>query len=46
MYICYDKVEVEDFHYDEDDEMYYYPCSCGNCFQMTKVRQPSSFENI
>lgn len=37
MSIYHDEVEIEDFEYDEDDEMYYYPCPCGDRFQITKV---------
>jgi len=36
MSIYHDEVEIEDFEYDEDDEMYYYPCPCGDRFQITK----------
>lgn len=38
MTIFHDEVEIEDFEYDEDDEMYYYPCPCGDRFQISKVR--------
>jgi diphthamide biosynthesis protein 3 len=38
MSIYHDEVEIEDFEYDEDDEMYYYPCPCGDRFQITKVK--------
>jgi diphthamide biosynthesis protein 3 len=34
----HDEVEIEDFEYDEDSETYYYPCPCGDRFQITKVR--------
>ncbi|CAH0402306.1 unnamed protein product [Chilo suppressalis] len=36
MTIFHDEVEIEDFEYDEDDEMYYYPCPCGDRFQISK----------
>lgn len=39
MSIYHDEVEIEDFEYDEDDEMYYYPCPCGDRFQITKVKK-------
>lgn len=32
----HDEVEIEDFEYDEDDEIYYYPCPCGDQFQISK----------
>jgi len=41
MSIYHDEVEIEDFEYDEDDEMYYYPCPCGDRFQITKVKKIS-----
>lgn len=37
MSIYHDEVEIEDFEYDEEDETYYYPCPCGDRFQITKV---------
>lgn len=33
----HDEVEIEDFEYDEDEEIYYYPCPCGDQFQITKA---------
>lgn len=38
MTIFHDEVEIEDFEYDDDEEMYYYPCPCGDRFQISKVR--------
>lgn len=32
----YDEVEIEDFEWDEETETYYYPCPCGDRFQITK----------
>ena len=31
----YDEVEIEDMDYDEDAETFYYPCPCGDRFQIT-----------
>ncbi|XP_037687381.1 DPH3 homolog [Choloepus didactylus] len=32
------EVEIKDFQYDnEDSEMYFYPCPCGNNFSITKA---------
>ena len=36
MSVFHDEVEIEDFEYDEDEETYYYPCPCGDRFQITK----------
>ncbi|XP_034487488.1 DPH3 homolog [Drosophila innubila] len=36
MSIYHDEVEIEDFEYDEEEEMYYYPCPCGDRFQVSK----------
>lgn len=33
----YDEVEIEDFEFDQDTDIYYYPCPCGDRFQITKV---------
>lgn len=36
MAVFHDEVEIEDFEYDEDEETYYYPCPCGDRFQISK----------
>ncbi|ALC46509.1 CG14701 [Drosophila busckii] len=36
MSVYHDEVEIEDFEYDEEEEMYYYPCPCGDRFQISK----------
>lgn len=36
MSVFYDEIEIEDFEYDEDNETYYYPCPCGDRFEITK----------
>jgi len=33
--VYYDEVEIEDFEYDEDEKIYYYPCPCGDEFQIS-----------
>lgn len=37
MAVYHDEVEIEDFEYDSDGEVYYYPCPCGDRFEITKV---------
>ena len=37
MSVFHDEVEIEDLEYDEDLDTYYYPCPCGNQFQITRV---------
>lgn len=32
----YDEIEIEDFTFDPEDNTYYYPCPCGDRFQITK----------
>uniref|UniRef100_A0A2A4J4Q4 Diphthamide biosynthesis protein 3 n=1 Tax=Heliothis virescens TaxID=7102 RepID=A0A2A4J4Q4_HELVI len=32
----HDEIEIEDFEYEEDENMYYYPCPCGDRFQISK----------
>ena len=34
----YDEIEVEDMEYDEEKETYYYPCPCGDKFQITRTQ--------
>ena len=33
----YDEVEIEDFDYDAEKGVYFYPCPCGDRFQITKA---------
>lgn len=37
MSVFHDEVEIEDFEYDPENETYYYPCPCGDQFEITKV---------
>lgn len=37
MSVFHDEIEIEDMEYDEDNETYYYPCPCGDRFEITKV---------
>ncbi|KAK5874715.1 hypothetical protein CesoFtcFv8_027283 [Champsocephalus esox] len=36
MSVFHDEVEIEDFEFDEETEMYYYPCPCGDRFCISK----------
>lgn len=38
----YDEIEIEDFDFDPEMKTFYYPCPCGDRFQITEV----SFEVI
>ena len=29
-------IELEDFEYNEEEEIYYFPCPCGDKFQISK----------
>ena len=31
----YEEVELEDLDYDESEQIYYYPCPCGDRFRIT-----------
>lgn len=33
----YDEVEIEDFDFDTAEQIYYYPCPCGDRFQISLV---------
>jgi hypothetical protein len=37
MAVYHDEVEIEDMEYDEEAELYYYPCPCGDKFSISKV---------
>ncbi|KAK6173448.1 hypothetical protein SNE40_016895 [Patella caerulea] len=36
MSIYHDEIEIEDMEYDEETETYYYPCPCGDKFEISK----------
>uniref|UniRef100_A0A1L8DCP2 Diphthamide biosynthesis protein 3 n=1 Tax=Nyssomyia neivai TaxID=330878 RepID=A0A1L8DCP2_9DIPT len=36
MSVYHDEIEIEDFEYDEAEEIYYYPCPCGDRFEISK----------
>lgn len=44
MAVFHDEVEIEDFEYDEETETYFYPCPCGDQFQITKVVRGAWFQ--
>ena len=37
MSVFHDEVEIEDFEYNEEKEVYFYPCPCGDVFEISKV---------
>lgn len=36
MSIYHDEIEIEDFEYDEELDIYHYPCPCGDRFEISK----------
>lgn len=36
MSVYHDEIEIEDFEYDEESEIYHYPCPCGDRFEISK----------
>lgn len=34
----YDEVELEDMSYDEDRDLFHYPCPCGDRFEITRMQ--------
>jgi len=38
----YDEIEIDDMDFEEDDGKFYYPCPCGDKFQISIVRKHSS----
>ncbi|KAF8564526.1 hypothetical protein P879_09529 [Paragonimus westermani] len=36
MSVFHDEIEIEDMEYDQELETYFYPCPCGDQFQITK----------
>ena len=45
MAVFHDEVEIEDFEYDEESETYFYPCPCGDQFEITKVCKAALIES-
>jgi len=41
----YDEIEIEDMEFDEDKKTYFYPCPCGDRFQIT-VEQLENGEEV
>lgn len=37
MSVYHDEIEIEDFEYDKEEDIYYYPCPCGDRFEISKV---------
>lgn len=35
MSVFHDEVEIEDFEFDEEKEVYHYPCPCGDRFEIS-----------
>lgn len=36
MSVYHDEIEIEDFEFDEETEIYHYPCPCGDRFEISK----------
>lgn len=36
MAVFHDEIEIEDFDFDEEKNIYHYPCPCGDRFEITK----------
>ncbi|PWN35280.1 zf-CSL-domain-containing protein [Meira miltonrushii] len=34
----YDEVELEDMSYDEERDLFHYPCPCGDRFEITRIQ--------
>jgi diphthamide biosynthesis protein 3 len=35
MSVFHDEVEIEDFEFDEEEGIYYFPCPCGDRFEIS-----------
>ncbi|XP_066258880.1 diphthamide biosynthesis protein 3 isoform X2 [Euwallacea similis] len=36
MSVFHDEIEIEDFEFDEEEDIYHYPCPCGDRFEISK----------
>lgn len=34
----YDEIELEDMSYDEERDLFHYPCPCGDRFEITRLQ--------
>jgi diphthamide biosynthesis protein 3 len=41
----YDEIEIEDMAWDEEKEVFHYPCPCGDRFEITR-KQLANYEDI
>jgi len=41
----YDEIEIEDMDFNEEEKMFYYPCPCGDKFQIS-VSELSDGEEV
>lgn len=37
MSVLHDEIEIEDMEYDEEEQIYHYPCPCGDRFEIYKA---------
>jgi len=37
MSVFHDEIEIEDMEFDKELEMYFYPCPCGDRFEISLV---------
>jgi|UniRef100_A0AC35EZ49 hypothetical protein len=35
MSVFHDEVEIEDFEFDEENQLYHFPCPCGDRFEIS-----------
>lgn len=42
MSFYHDEIEIEDFEYNEEEDLYTYPCPCGDEFIITRVSAENS----
>ncbi|CAD8043347.1 unnamed protein product [Paramecium primaurelia] len=40
----YDEIEIEDMDFDSSTKMFYYPCPCGDRFQITLEQIKNRFD--
>jgi len=33
--LYHDEIEIEDFEFDDEKQMYFYPCPCGDLFEIS-----------
>ena len=46
MTVFHDEIEIEDMEFDEENQLYHYPCPCGDRFEIRYVYFKLKFDKL